>query len=377
MNAFNPAILLSDPKNKSCFRGFFIVFSLICGIYFAGNILITEEYRSRLVIGTRNMKSTACESQCRPSGSEALPEGIVVKQTNLEMRCLWNSKENKRHSKTPLKLLAMTVGIKQKEVVNKIVEKFPADEFVVILFHYDGIVEGWRDFSWSDSAIHISAINQTKWWFAKRFLHPDIVADYNYIFLWDEDLGVENFDPERYLSIVEEEGLEISQPALDAEKSTLNHKLTARWGGSKVHRMYHKLTGNARCDNPSIGSPCIGWVEMMAPVFSRKSWPCVWYMIQNDLTHAWGLDRKLGYCAQGDHTRNIGIVDAEYIVHFGLPTLGGSKNNQGSHTNHVRTKVRMESYREMQIFQRRWNNAMKKDKCFTDPYGQMTDQSSS
>ncbi|XP_054791188.1 uncharacterized protein LOC129296622 isoform X4 [Prosopis cineraria] len=337
-------------------------------------------FNPRLVIGTRNMKSTACESQCRPSGSEALPEGIVVKQTNLEMRCLWNSKENKRHSKTPLKLLAMTVGIKQKEVVNKIVEKFPADEFVVILFHYDGIVEGWRDFSWSDSAIHISAINQTKWWFAKRFLHPDIVADYNYIFLWDEDLGVENFDPERYLSIVEEEGLEISQPALDAEKSTLNHKLTARWGGSKVHRMYHKLTGNARCDNPSIGSPCIGWVEMMAPVFSRKSWPCVWYMIQNDLTHAWGLDRKLGYCAQGDHTRNIGIVDAEYIVHFGLPTLGGSKNNQGlqgSHTNHVRTKVRMESYREMQIFQRRWNNAMKKDKCFTDPYGQMTDQSSS
>lgn len=34
-------------------------------------------------------------------------------------------------------------------------------------------------------------------WFAKRFLHPDIVAEYNYIFLWDEDLGVEYFDPKR------------------------------------------------------------------------------------------------------------------------------------------------------------------------------------
>lgn len=32
-------------------------------------------------------------------------------------------------------------------------------------------------------------------WFAKRFLHPDVVAPYEYIFLWDEDLGVENFDP--------------------------------------------------------------------------------------------------------------------------------------------------------------------------------------
>lgn len=36
-------------------------------------------------------------------------------------------------------------------------------------------------------------------WFAKRFLHPEIVAEYNYIFLWDEDLEVENFNPQRYV----------------------------------------------------------------------------------------------------------------------------------------------------------------------------------
>lgn len=34
-------------------------------------------------------------------------------------------------------------------------------------------------------------------WFAKRFLHPDIVSQYSYIFLWDEDLGVENFNVQR------------------------------------------------------------------------------------------------------------------------------------------------------------------------------------
>lgn len=39
-------------------------------------------------------------------------------------------------------------------------------------------------------------------WFAKRFLHPDIVADYDYIFLWDEDLGVENFHPARYAKLI-------------------------------------------------------------------------------------------------------------------------------------------------------------------------------
>ena len=32
-------------------------------------------------------------------------------------------------------------------------------------------------------------------WFSKRFLHPDVVEPYEYIFIWDEDLGVSNFDP--------------------------------------------------------------------------------------------------------------------------------------------------------------------------------------
>nr|GEY38340.1 uncharacterized protein [Tanacetum cinerariifolium] len=50
----------------------------------------------------------------------------------------------------------------------------------------------------------------------KRFLHPDILATYDYIFIWDEDLGLEDFDAERYISLVRKHGLEISQPALSA-----------------------------------------------------------------------------------------------------------------------------------------------------------------
>jgi hypothetical protein len=40
----------------------------------------------------------------------------------------------------------------------------------------------------------------TSRWYAKRFLHPDIVAAYDYIFVWDEDLGVDHFDAEEYVS---------------------------------------------------------------------------------------------------------------------------------------------------------------------------------
>lgn len=41
----------------------------------------------------------------------------------------------------------------------------------------------------------------------------------------------------RYIAIVKEEGLEISQPALDPGKSEIYHPLTARIQGSKVHRL--------------------------------------------------------------------------------------------------------------------------------------------
>ncbi|KAF3599740.1 hypothetical protein F2Q69_00033442, partial [Brassica cretica] len=232
-----------------------------------------------------------------------------------------------------MSLLAMAVGIKQKELVNKLIQKFPPRDFVVMLFHYDGVVDDWKQYPWNEHAIHVSVMNQTKWWFAKRFLHPDIVTEYEYIFLWDEDLGVSHFNPKRYLSIVKEEGLHISQPALDTTNSEVHHPITARRKNLKFHRRMYKNKGSGRCDDHSTNPPCIGWVEMMAPVFSREAWRCSWYMIQNDLIHAWGLDMQLGYCAQGDRKKNVGVVDAEYIVHYGLPTLGVVETASSSSQN--------------------------------------------
>lgn len=30
-------------------------------------------------------------------------------------------------------------------------------------------------------------------------MHPNVVAAYDYIFIWDEDLGVEHFDAEKWV----------------------------------------------------------------------------------------------------------------------------------------------------------------------------------
>ncbi|CAI9101515.1 OLC1v1038855C1 [Oldenlandia corymbosa var. corymbosa] len=442
--------VMSDSKARLYLCSVLVSAFLISCFYFTGSVFFAGNYRllsgfgingtqrdanydnckisGRLgkgVYAGGNKDSEKCADKCKPLGSEALPEGIVAKTSNFEMRPLFGDVDEKTSLTGSVSLLAMPVGIKQKELVNQIIQKFLEDNFVVILFHYDAIVDKWNDLEWSNRVIHISALNQTKWWFAKRFLHPDIVSEYEYIFLWDEDLGVENFHPGRYVSIVKEEGLEISQPALDPAKSRVHQQITLRNRYSRVHRRYYKLRGGGRCDENSTAPPCVGytlysslnlsifllvsetdcsflllcrWVEMMAPVFSRAAWRCTWYMIQNDLIHAWGLDRLLGYCAQGDRTAKVGVVDEEYIVHMGLPTLGGVSggnkvdnetvehssqpqklvNSESLETEEVksdnRSAVRKQSYIEMAKFQKRWNNAIKKDKCWVDPYSDLKKQ---
>lgn len=41
--------------------------------------------------------------------------------------------------------------------------QFLPENFTIILFHYDGNVDGWWDLEWSKRAIHIVGFNQTKW----------------------------------------------------------------------------------------------------------------------------------------------------------------------------------------------------------------------
>ncbi|XP_078166983.1 uncharacterized protein LOC144561761 isoform X2 [Carex rostrata] len=365
MKNFVYSIAQTEPPNK---RFFFCnllpMIILLSGILFLASFFVSVGYQQTLPVVLRKVKASdshmhvdmhlpdqpdKCQPRCKPLGSEPLPKGIVSETSNLDMEPSLGSHEMKHIKKASKSLLAIPVGIKQKDVVNDIVSKFPSTQFVVMLFHYDGEVDKWRDLKWSDGALHVSAINQTKWWFAKRFLHPDIVAEYDYIFLFDEDLGVANFHPLRYLSIVKREGLEISQPALDL-KSQIHHRITARSKKGDVHR----------------------WVEMMAPVFSRAAWKCVWHLIQNDLIYAWGLDYKLGYCSQGDRTINVGVVDSEYVFHKGIPTLGGhdEKVPAGSAASkeNDRIKVRQRSYAEQILFNKRWKKAMKEDECWVDPY---------
>ncbi|KAK1368531.1 Phosphate import ATP-binding protein like [Heracleum sosnowskyi] len=305
-----------------------------------------------------------------------LPRGIIQSTSDLDLRPLWTTNKPKANDFSHRYLLAIPVGISQKDNVDNIVQKFLPVNFTIVLFHYDGKVDGWQNLEWSNQAIHIVGQNQTKWWFAKRFLHPAVVSVYDYIFLWDEDLGVEDFDPRRYLDIVKSQGFQISQPALDPNSTGIHHRITIRSRRKQFHRRVYDKRGKTKCSGDSEGPPCSGFVEGMAPVFSRSAWHCTWHLIQNDLVHGWGLDMKLGYCAQGDRTKNIGVVDSEYLVHQSIQTLGGPSAEKGLKTEEllkrhivdVRAEIRRQSTVELKKFKARWEKAIEEDKNWVDPF---------
>ncbi|KAJ9706930.1 hypothetical protein PVL29_002075 [Vitis rotundifolia] len=226
-----------------------------------------------------------------PRGAESLPPGIIEPYSDFYLHRLQGDPSEDLVVK-PKYLLSLAVGYPQKDMVNSIVSKF-SENFSVILFHYDGKASEWDQFEWSRRAIHISVKKQTKWWYAKRFLHPNIVAQYEYIFIWDEDLDVEHFNAEEYIKLIRKHDLEISQPGLDP--SYFVWSMTKKRDDVEVHKEAEDKPN--WCAGPLL-PPCAAFVEIMAPVFSREAWRCVWHMIQNDLVHGWGLDLALQRCLE-------------------------------------------------------------------------------
>ncbi|AAG28913.1 F12A21.2 [Arabidopsis thaliana] len=290
-----------------------------------------------------------------PRGAEMLPPGMVAAESDFYLRRLWGLPHEDLKSE-PRYLATFTVGINQKANIDACVKK--VENFTIVLFHYDGRVTEWDEFEWSKTAIHISVRKQTKWWYAKRFLHPDIVARYDYIFVWDEDLGVEHFNAEEYVKMVKKHGLEISQPGLEPNQG-LTWQMTKRRGDMEVHKYDNrrKTWMVLRSSSPSI------FVEIMAPVFSRNAWRCVWHVIQNDLVHGWGLDFALRRCVEVRKEtlepahEKIGVVDSQWVVHQSFPSLG----NQGEATDGKAPwqGVRDRCKKEWTMFQSRMANAEK------------------
>lgn len=136
-----------------------------------------------------------------------------------------------------------------------------------------------------------------KWQLAYRHLKPEAVAEYDYIFFWDDDLGVKDFDPRRFVRIMDTNRLAMAQPAIRSQ-----------------HQLSHGITGQRACpvlwqdpDELPVVGRLTNFVEIMAPVFTRDAWREFHSYIGETNDSGWGYD----YIPLG----RKGIVDIMPVEH--------------------------------------------------------------
>ncbi|CAL4966280.1 unnamed protein product [Urochloa decumbens] len=261
-----------------------------------GNKQSTDDPPVPVVVQPINASSqqvVAVVAAAKPTtGAERLPPKMVVSEADLHMRRLWGDPRQD----TPARkyLLTMTVGYSEKANVNATIDKRGAvgrDAFPLRRSHC-GVGRGV-------GVVHVGARKQSKWWYAKRFLHPSVVKPYDYVFLWDEDLDTssDTFDAAEYVRLAGEE----------ARNSSCPDRVLAGGVGVRVA-----------------------------------------LLVQNDLVHGWGLDLNFWRCVE-DPEQHMGVVDA--------PPSTSSLNRQGDPDTGGAGKVRARAWREFADFKARIRDA--------------------
>jgi hypothetical protein len=185
-------------------------------------------------------------------------------------------------------LFASPVGQAGKEYIRKIVERFGHESFDFLLMVYD-------DSRYDEPCFNGCAIVHDPsplFWQLKRNLTPELCRQYEYVFLWMDDLDILDFDPDNFLRIVREHRIQVAQPAL-SQDSVVSHRITVRQ------------------DTP-IGR-YTDFVEQMAMTFRGNLWERFWRIIRSDSNPwGWGYD-EFTYAA--GRFRRMAIIDAETIRH--------------------------------------------------------------
>src|SRR5690606_38754096 len=98
-----------------------------------------------------------------------------------------------------------------------------------------------------------------KWQFAKKYLKPELIEEFDYIFLWDDDIDILEFCPIQFIKIMWLNNLDMAQPAL-TDDSYSSHAIT-------VMKPSRPPLGNW-----SIVGRRTNFVEIMVPAFTREAW---------------------------------------------------------------------------------------------------------
>jgi hypothetical protein len=183
--------------------------------------------------------------------------------------------------------LAIATSGRLKNNVAQMVARFPPT-FDIWLFVWDGARFDEPEFG-RCRIIHRDGYN--KWDFAREFLNPEECSHLEVMLLWDDDLELSRFDPDRFVAIMQENRLEVAQPALTLD-SYVSHEITR--------------------ERPGVGR-MTDFVEVMAPAWTAPAWTKWYQMLTPENPWGWGYDlaarSACGY-------ERMGIIDCTPVRHI-------------------------------------------------------------
>jgi hypothetical protein len=202
-------------------------------------------------------------------------------------------KKEKNSITTNKYLYASAVGKTGKNLLAKIINKFGHECFDYLIFVYD-------DAKFDEEIFRKCQFIYEKgifYYYFKKYLTPVYCKKYDFIFVWTDDIDVEDFSYENFIEIMKRNNLEMAQASL-SHKSYCNIKMTLKNKQYKIGRY-------------------VDYVEVMATVFTREAWIKCWHVVEEDWNFwGWGyniLARSLWGC------KRMGIVDCETVTHTRPP----------------------------------------------------------
>ncbi|KNE61595.1 hypothetical protein AMAG_06408 [Allomyces macrogynus ATCC 38327] len=193
-------------------------------------------------------------------------------------------------------LLAMTVGANTPtKTVRRVLNAFDSAAFDIMLFHTDdNYANVWSKVPGYEQWSAVHATGQSKWWFAKRFLTPMVVENYDFVLVWDDDAVLKgDWVPDHFVALLKSLDVHFAHPDIvaqsedpqatsdddDAQTTSIIGPSSTR--ASEPAGPTHSANVTAANSTESAPSPGMytSRIGTAFPVFSRAAWPCAWRLL--------------------------------------------------------------------------------------------------
>eukprot|EP00002_Diphylleia_rotans_P031373 TRINITY_DN6514_c0_g1_i1.p1 TRINITY_DN6514_c0_g1~~TRINITY_DN6514_c0_g1_i1.p1 ORF type:complete len:296 (+),score=46.16 TRINITY_DN6514_c0_g1_i1:165-1052(+) len=265
----------------------------------------------------------------------------------------------------------MGIGKGSEAVVDDLVKRFGMNNFQYVFFLYDNDFSIWSGYRWFEKSIRIAVTRQMKWWYFKRFLHPDVVEVYEYIFLADSDADYSQIHPKTIMSTLREFNIQVAQPSHcnqshsdwthPGQAPSFHRETMKNIEESPLRALFHRTLPTEQQDpgynveqekkllQETLKSESLRdvdakvgrWTDFVEcgplTIFSREAWNCFWKYIQNDGATGWGYDFYFEtLCAP----RQAALLDNQCLYHLHTHSASSNKVYKRRKKNEWQTVMR-------------------------------------